>query len=135
MADPDCLKKLTSTERSRVEGAILKIAGPPAECTSARGTLQDVFNAFHIFKGDSNIADREDGIHDAQGGLYTPNDGSPPYYVVHIDQDFLDASTVQALAAVLTHEGFHLAGYSHSSTDSYPYTTHPFNLQDKCVGA
>ena len=98
-------------------------------------TLQDVFNAFHIFKGDSNIADREDGIHDAQGGLYTPNDGSPPYYVVHIDQDFLDASTVQALAAVLTHEGFHLAGYSHSSTDSYPYTTHPFNLQDKCVGA
>ncbi len=94
-----------------------------------------MFNARHIYKGDSTIADAEGLDHNSQGGLFTPNDGSPPYYVVHIDQDFLDAATVQALGAILVHQGFHLDGYSHPVTERYPYATPPFNLQDTCVGA
>ena len=70
------------------------------------------------------------------GWLVRTIDGVPvdSTRVMHVDEDFLAAATNAALGAVLAHEGFHVLEHSHDTTETYPYTTWPFSLQNQCVG-
>lgn len=58
---------------------------------------------------------------------------------VHVDTDFLENASFEALAGVMVHEAWHLLmargelpGGVHHPETTWPYSTHPFNLQVQC---
>ena len=59
--------------------------------------------------------------------------GSRP--VLHVDEGYLNSSTLKELVELLLHEGWHLAGKApHPREDSGPiYTTVPYNEAQSCV--
>ena len=55
--------------------------------------------------------------------------------MLHVDEDYLESSSVANLAQLLVHEGWHLAGHpTHPANDVGPiYLTSPYSLAQGCV--
>jgi len=58
--------------------------------------------------------------------------GSRP--LLHVDRDYLTASSSRGLAELLLHEGWHLAGFAnHGPTEGPIYSTYPYSEAQSCV--
>lgn len=127
-SDPECLLELRFQDKQRIEDALTRFDLSRDICRLAGEHMQALYAANRIFRGNPLIEDGDEHEeHDAMS-----RGGANPF--THVDQDFLENSTIESLTGLLLHEGWHLLGYTDNHRDdTFPYSRYPFSEQQSCV--
>ena len=130
-SDPDCLLPLRSQDRVKIQNALGLVDQTNPLCKEGYDKIVALDAAGKLYRGNQNISDAPDAGHDAQT---RPGSQGGSLGFVHVDEDYLDSSSLEGLGGVLLHEAWHLSGYvSHPAEELPPYTTYPYSQSQICM--
>jgi len=137
--DPACLKDMTAAQQAVVDSALnVTVDRNRDVCRTAMDSVVALRARGRVYRGNPDIPDIPGdttgrSTHDGQA-----SERGGPEAFIHIDTHvfndvFGGVRTLRDLAAILLHEGWHIAGYNHPENESFPYVTPPFTEMVSCA--